>query len=225
MNAAEDAGLQGNQVLLLHGIARTPAAMARLEHALQSHGARTLNLGLATRRLPLEDLAQQVHRALAGLAADAAPLHVVTHSMGGLVARAALMRQRPAGLGRVVMLGPPNAGSEVADLLVRTWPYRRFFGPAGMQLVTSQGEALRRLLGAVDYPLGIIAGNRSVYPLASLLALPGANDGRVTVAATRVAGMADHLVVPVAHPFLPGNAGVIRQVVHFLRRGRFAQPR
>lgn len=221
MDVAADPGLRGARVLLLHGIARTPASMARLERALQAQGAWTLNLGLLTRRLPLEALAQETLRALAGFAGDAAPLHIVTHSMGGLVARAALTQQRPAGLGRVVMLGPPNAGSEVADLLARTMPYRRFFGPAGLQVVTRRSGALQRLLGEVDYPLGIIAGSRSVYSLASLLALPGVDDGRVTVAATRVAGMADHLVVPVAHPFLPGDAGVIRQVLHFLRRGCF----
>ncbi len=225
VNAAKDASLQGSQVLLLHGIARSPAALARLERTLQAQGALTLNLGLPTRRLPLEALARETHRALAGFVADGAPLHIVTHSMGGLVARAALTQHRPAGLGRVVMLGPPNAGSEVADLLARTWPYRRFFGPAGAQLVTCQDGALRRLLGTVDYPLGVIAGSRSIYPLASCLALPGPNDGRVTVAATRTAGMADHLVVPVAHPFLPGDPEVIRQVLHFLRQGRFSKAR
>ena len=90
MNAAEGASLQGSQVLLLHGIARSPAALARLERALQAQGASTLNLGLPTRRLPLEALARETHRALAGFVVDGAPLHIVTHSMGGLVVRVAL---------------------------------------------------------------------------------------------------------------------------------------
>ena len=91
-------------------------------------------------------------------AAPSGALHVVAHSMGGLLARAYLARHRPARLGRVVMLGTPNGGSEVADLL-RGWPlYRLVFGPAGQQLVTAQAEALRAAFGAVDYELGSLAG-------------------------------------------------------------------
>ena len=215
------------KVLLLHGIARTAASLAGLERMLQAAGFRTLNLDYPSRTHPLEDLAGHVHRAAAGfIAADDAPVHVVTHSMGGLLARAYLTRHRPAAqgrvvLGRVVMLGPPNGGSEVADLLVRTAPYRRIFGPAGAQLTTGGGDALRAVLGPVDYPLGIIAGCRSIYPLGSLV-IPGQGDGRVSVASTRVAGMADHLVLPVTHPLMMRSPTVMRQTLHFLRHGRFA---
>lgn len=209
------------KVLLLHGIARTAASLAGLERMLQAAGFRTLNLDYPSRKRLLEDLAGHVHRAAAGfIEADGAPLHIVTHSMGGLLARAYLTRHRPVSLGRVVMLGPPNGGSEVADLLVRTAFYRRVFGPAGAQLTTAGSGGLRAVLGLVDYPLGVIAGCRSLYPLGSLV-IPGPGDGRVSVASTRVAGMADHLVLPVTHPLMMRSPLVVRQTVHFLRHGRF----
>nr|WP_282572132.1 alpha/beta hydrolase [Roseomonas acroporae] len=208
--------------MLLHGIARRAASMARMERALREAGHATLNLDYDARHAPLETLAEDVaRRAAAFLHAGAGPLHVVAHSMGGLLARALITRRRPAGLGRVVMLGTPNGGSEVADLLCRNALYRRVFGPAGAQLVTRPDESLRALLGPVDYELGVIAGDRSLDPLASWLLLPGPDDGRVCVERTRVAGMADHIVLHATHPLMMRNAEVIRQTLHFLRHGRF----
>lgn len=150
-------------------------------------------------------------------------LHFVTHSMGGLVARAYIRRHRPGRLGRVVMLAPPNQGSEIADLLRGNPLYRAFFGPAGGELITEQPEQLSQLLGDVDYPLGVIAGDRSLYPLSSLL-LPGPNDGRVSVARTQVPGMSDHVTLPASHPLIMRNRRAITQVLHFLRHGQFAPP-
>lgn len=216
-------GLHGARVLLLHGIARGSASLRRLEWALRAEGAATLNLDYPSRRLPVEALAEVVRRSASGfLDAEGGPVHVVTHSMGGLVARAAIARRRPRDLGRVVMLGPPNQGSEIADLLAPTRAYRWFYGPAGLQLTTRQDAALRAGLGRVDYPLGIIAGSRSLDPLASLV-LPRPHDGRVSVARTGVEGMADHLTVRAAHPLMVRDPEVIRQVLHFLRHGRFAR--
>ena len=80
-----------------------------------------------------------VHRAYPAVADFAAttdgPIHFVGHSMGGLLTRVYLARYRPARLGRVVMLGTPNGGSELADLLKGLAIYRAFYGPAGLQTV------------------------------------------------------------------------------------------
>ncbi|MER2252526.1 alpha/beta fold hydrolase [Methylorubrum podarium] len=208
-------------VLLLHGIARRAASLRPLERELAAEGYATLNRDYPARRLALADIAEMIAPQVAAFAAGVSRLHIVTHSMGGLVARVLLARHRPANLGRVVMLGPPNGGSEVADALHRLAPYRRFFGPAGAELVTLRGAGQERLFGPVDYPLGVIAGRRSLYPLASLLLLPGPNDGRVTVARTRLEGMADHVVLPAAHPTLMRNRRALSQTLHFLCEGRF----
>lgn len=213
-----------DRVVLLHGIARTAASLRPMQRALRSAGFHTLNLGYAARRKPLEMLAEDVARAVRGFVEGTrAPVHLVTHSMGGLVARALITRHRPAALGRVVMLGPPNGGSELADFWSGSSAYRLVFGPAGAQLTTGAAARLRPALGPVDYPLGIIAGDRSINLLSSWLVLPGPDDGRVTVVRTAVAGMAEHLTLHATHPFMMRNPAVIRQTIHFLRHGRFAQ--
>ena len=209
-------------IILLHGIGRGRTSMARLDRALRDAGYRTLNLHYPARRLGIADLAAHVgemsHAWIAGLDA---PVHFVTHSMGGLVVRALLARKRPARLGRVVMLAPPNQGSEIADLLRGTAIYRRVFGPAGVELATLPPAALAATLGTVDYPLGIIADDRSLDPIAWAL-LPKPNDGKVTVARTKLPGMTDHVVIAATHSLMMRNPAVIRATLAFLRDGRFA---
>lgn len=140
--------------------------------------------------------------------------------MGGLLARAYLAKYPLLRPGRVLLLGPPNNGSEIADRFRHFAIYRAFFGPAGQQLITTPNAATRALLPVPDYPLGIIAGDRSVYPISSRF-LPSPNDGRVSVASTRLHGMADHIMIPTAHPLLVRDARAIAQTVAFLRNGRF----
>ena len=211
----------GEGVLLLHGIARRAASLAPLERAFARAGYATLNLDYPARTAPLAALVAGIAPEVAAFAARVARIHVATHSMGGLLARGLLTVRRPANLGRVVMLGPPNGGSEVADALSRLGAYRRFFGPAGAQLVTRPDAATRTLLGTVDYPLGVIAGDRSIYPIASWLLLPGPNDGRVTVAATRLPGMADHVTIHATHALMMRHPRAIREAVSFVRTGAF----
>lgn len=195
--------------------------MRRLEHAFRETGYATLNLDYPARTAPLERLVALIAPPVAAFSETMSRLHVVTHSMGGLLARALIAENRPENLGRVVMLAPPNGGSEVADKLHRTWAYRRFFGPAGAQLVTQRDLDTEALLGGIDYPLGIIAGDRSLYLLESLLWLSGPNDGRVTVARTRVHGMSDHVTLHADHATMMWNRDVIAQAVGFVRHGRF----
>ena len=147
-------------------------------------------------------------------------LHFVGHSMGGLLARVYIARHRPQRLGRVVMLGTPNGGSEIADRFRNFAPYRAFFGPAGQQLGTQRDAAVAAILPPVDYPVGIIAGDRSIYPLASAL-LPKPHDGRVSVENTKLEGMADQVVIHSSHPFLMRNDEAIAQTIAFLRDGKF----
>jgi hypothetical protein len=143
--------------------------------------------------------------------------------MGGIVLRQWIASQPPAvNLGRVVMLAPPNAGSEVSDRLANFPPYRWFIGVNARRLGTRVTD-LPRSLGpwpAGAPPLGIIAGDRSVNPLFSAW-LPGPDDGKVTVASTRLAGMADFVVLHHSHTWLAWRADTAGQVVSFLREGRF----
>jgi pimeloyl-ACP methyl ester carboxylesterase len=208
-------------VVLLHGIARTSRSLNKIERALQGSRFTTLNLDYASRSKPLEALAADIAPDIARFAERTNGLiHFVGHSMGGLLIRVYLAKYRPARLGRVVMLGTPNGGSEVADLLQRLAIYRTFYGPAGLQLSTQQDPALRAL-PPVDYDLGIVAGIGTIDPISSLLVLPRPNDGKVSVGRTMLDGMTDHTVVRASHPGLLRHPAAIGQTIAFLHEGRF----
>lgn len=209
-------------VILLHGIGRTGRSMQPLAQPIEQAGYETMVITYPWRSQPIEGLA---HWVAARLAEDnvwerTTRLHFVTHSMGGLVARRLLQDLGDMSrIGRMVMLGPPNAGSEVADALHRLPPYRWLYGPAGQQLTTTAS----RLGEVLGYELGVIAGSRGWPYLLGNLTIRGPHDGRVAVARTHLTGMADHIVLPVTHSFMPANRQVHRQVVHFLAEGRFAR--
>jgi pimeloyl-ACP methyl ester carboxylesterase len=208
-------------VVLLHGIARTSRCFRRMQAALEAAGFATLNLGYDSRRKPLQLLAEDIHPRIERFAGNVQGcVHFVGHSMGGLLTRVYLARYRPERLGRVVMLGAPNGGSEIADRLRRFAAYRAYFGPAGQQLGTIRSAATTAMLPPPDYPVGIIAGNRSIDPISSFL-LPKPNDGKVSVQNAKLDGMADHIVIRVAHPWLMQNRLAIDQTIAFLRNGCF----
>lgn len=217
---------QGEElVVLLHGIARTSRSMRPMESFLRAAGYRTLNLDYPSRRHDLAGLADVVRRQLAAADAwNAVKLHFVTHSMGGLVIRHLLADDLPphAAIGRAVLLAPPSAGSEVADFLAPLAPYGWLYGQAGRQLTTSHRSGVPAI--SPDLELGVVAGSTGwPYLLGSLL-LPRPHDGRVSVERTRLAGMRDHLVVPATHSLIMRVPEVQRQVLHFIRHGRFAHP-
>ena len=211
-------------VVLLHGISRTALSFRKMQLALERAGFATFNLDYESRRKPLEGLAEDIHPAIQRFAdRTEGSLHFVCHSMGGLLARVYIARHRPERLGRVVMLGTPNSGSEIADRLKHFGAYRAFFGPAGQQLGTKRDDAINALFPPLDYPVGIIAGNRSIDPLAGKM-LPKPHDGRVSVKNTAIDGMADHIVVDASHPWLVRNSVAVAQTIAFLQDGMFVKP-
>jgi pimeloyl-ACP methyl ester carboxylesterase len=208
-------------VVLLHGISRTARSFRKMQIAIGHAGYATLNLDYASRSKALQELADDIHPAVESFAGSVSgSVHFVCHSMGGLLARVYLARHRTRNLGRVVMLGTPNGGSEIADHFMGALPYRAFFGPAGQQLGTHRDAATAALLPPIDYPVGIIAGDRSIYPMAGAL-LSRPHDGRVSVSNTVIDGMAGQMVVHASHPWLMRNDEAIAANIAFLQNGRF----
>jgi hypothetical protein len=191
--------------------------------ALERAGFATLNLDYASRRKALEALAEDIDppsslcRSHRRLRSFRLPFH------GRAAGPRLHCQHRPKRLGRVVMLGTPNSGSEIAERLKNFGVYRAFFGPAGQQLGTRRDAAIEALFPPVDYPVGIIAGNRSIYPIASRF-LPRPHDGRVSIANTKLEGMADHVVVAASHPWLVRNQLRSRRRSRFCGRGNLTPP-
>ena len=210
-------------VVLLHGLAKSDRDMRKLERRLSDEGFTTVNHDYASTSKPIEELSTEVVAPALTKCGTYDRVHFVTHSMGGIVVRHYLSRHDISGLGRVVMLAPPNNGSEVIDSYRDIPGFETFGGPSGLQLGTG-AESLPKTLGVVEFDLGIIAGTRSVNLVLSSI-LPGSDDGKVTVESTRTEGMNDHLSMPVTHPFMMKNGQVIEQVIHYLENGRFDRAR
>ncbi len=206
--------------ILLHGLARTNLSMRRLATQLSAHSYQVHNLNYPSTAHTIEVLADQtLHKVVGPLAEENGPLiHFVSHSIGGIIIRYYLKHHKVPNLGRVVMLSPPNQGSELADIL-RGGFYQTLSGPAVGQLGTGP-DSVPLNLGPVDFEVGVITGNRPINPIGSRL-IEGPSDGTVAVERAKVAGMSDFLVLPHSHTFIMLRKGVADQVIHFLEQGRF----
>ena len=210
-------------VILLHGLYRSGFSMKAVEWHLEAD-YHVLNISYPSIFFPIEELADTaVEKGLAGCRlAGLDTIHFVTHSMGGILVRQYLAHSEIPELGRVVMMGPPNQGSELAANLIESQLLDVFLPIAVTQLAAGT-DSLPARLGPVAYSVGIIAGNhnnRTWTPGSPI----GPSDGTVLVEETRVSGMTDFITVPASHSFIMWQDSVLEQVSHFLSYGRFRRP-
>lgn len=210
-------------VVLLHGLLRSSASMDEMAQALGKAGYATANIDYSTRAGPIRELAEQAVPEGLKACRGADEIHFVAHSMGGILLRQYAARHGGEGIGRVVMLGPPNQGTEAVNKLLEVPGMAYLLGPAGRELGTGK-DYLPARLPPVDFETGIIAGTQAFNLLLSLL-VADPDDGTVSVRNTEVAGMCAHVAMDVTHFLMMYNEEVIAQTLHFLRHGEFSLPR
>ncbi|MCA9254974.1 MAG: alpha/beta fold hydrolase [Phycisphaerales bacterium] len=192
-------------VVLVHGLGRTSASMAPLGDRLASVGFDVRKWDYPSTQETIESHSARLAEFVRKLDADPGidRIHFVTHSLGGIVVRRTLMDERPAKMGRVVMLAPPNGGSATA----------RFWAPLAGQLI----KPLKELSDASDSVVNQMGAPRDV----EIGVIAAAKDGKVALADTHLKGEADHLIVPGYHSFIMCRPEVAEQTIHFFRTGRF----
>lgn len=223
--ANESAAMHGKEmVVFLHGIGHARPNMHFIEKAFKKQGYKTLNKTYPSVKHEIKALSKWLNDMLEEkqIWEDYDKVHFVSHSMGGLVTGFYLQEYKEdipvTKLGRVVMLGTPHGGSEVADGLQDFWLYKLIFGPAGQQLTT---EARKDEKLKPDYELGIIAGTKHwMYPF-GMYFIKGEHDGCVSVKSTRLEGMKDHIILPVLHGVMGFNSKIHKQALHFIEHGEF----
>ena len=208
-------------VILLHGMARSERSMRAMESRLTENGFTVINTGYPSTTETVETIADKYLGAMVDQCRNkgAIKIHIVTHSLGGIVTRQYLQNHTLPEGSRIVMIAPPNKGSELADKLGSFRIYQWLNGPAGQELGTGP-DSLPNTLKPVKGEIGVIAGNATLNPLFSWL-IPGDDDGKVSIRNTKLNEMTDFIVIFSSHPFIMRNAAVMEQVVYFLRNGKF----
>jgi triacylglycerol lipase len=215
----DDAEEPREVVVLLHGLGRSDRSMRPLETYVGEAGYQVYNFPYASTEKSPEALVDELTNRVSACCTEAPALHFVGHSLGGILVRAYLAENKPPNVGRVVMLAPPNRGSELVDRFGNSSIFQWIMGPSALQLGTG-ADSLPNRLPAPSVEIGVIAATGSVNPIGSIL-IPNEDDGMVSLESTKLDGMADFLVVSSSHAFIMRSDEVGRQVVHFLQSGRF----
>lgn len=206
-------------VILLHGLARTSASMEKMADTLTAEGYTVHNLDYPSRHQEIDPLAANVRQQIEAVTEDDDTIHFVTHSLGGIIVRT-LQKENPLeNIGRVVMLSPPNQGSELVDTLGDYSAFGWINGPAGDQLGTDTNGFIAQL-GPVEFELGVITGDWSINGINSII-IPGDDDGKVSTESAKVEGMADYKVIHSTHPYIMKNDDAIDLTIRFLKAGVF----
>ena len=211
----------GEPVVLLHGLALKPVTMKKLASGLEEAGYRTCRISYPSREHPIDTLVARfvLPKVRRCFPKDTLPIHFVTHSLGGIVVRKLEGLPGAPRIGRVVMIAPPNKGSEVVDSLAHLKVFKLWNGPAGDELGTDSASFPNRL-GPPGFEFGVIAGTRTLAPWFSTM-IPGDDDGKVAVEHTKLEGMKDFVTIPAAHTWILWTDEAVRQTVSFLGTGKF----
>jgi len=210
----------GEALILLHGLWMPGPALGILRRRLQQDGFHVVPFAYPSVSASLHENVTRLD-ALARSLVGVERLHLVGHSLGGVIVLEFLRLIGDLPAGRAVLLGPPLRGSTAARTIAH-WPLGRSILGRGMC-----EAVLDHQCGAWDgrRDVGVIAGSTGLG-LGRLFAhLEGEHDGTVLVDETRLDGICDHIVLPVTHTGMLASPRVEKQTAHFLREGRFAHAR
>ena len=219
-SVSDAASVETECVILLHGMGRTTYSMASIESYLKKHGYQTVSHSYPSTSKTIEQISKDIiPQYIKECNVAAQKIHFVTHSLGGIITRYYLQSNNLPKGSRVVMLSPPNKGSEIADRFHDSAWYRWLTGPAGQQ-ITTDSNSLPNKLNAIPYDVGVITGRSTLEPWFSRL-IPGEDDGKVSVESAKLAEMRDFLIIDQTHTFIMNNEEVKQQILNFLQFGRF----
>ena len=217
----------GQVVILLHGLVRTSNSMDVMEKHLQEQGYSTVNFGYASSRKPVSDHAKALKSVIDGLGDQVTDINFVAHSLGNIVIRRYLKNTTNPQTGvngdprirRIVMLGPPNQGSQVARTFKNNQLFRTFAGKSGDQLAR-EWKKLSANLATPSSEFGIIAGGQENEAFSNFL-LKGKDDYTVSVEETKLPGASDFMVHPLLHGTMMNQPIVLEATTRFFKDGYF----
>ncbi|MFA7692655.1 MAG: hypothetical protein GX117_13930 [Candidatus Hydrogenedentes bacterium] len=199
-------------VVLLQGMGRGRASLWVLDTRLRKEGFNTVTFPYIARNDSIDELASQLCSFLE-TELHGAPYHLIAHSLGNIIIRAAFREGLPEGLKRIVMLAPPNQPADLVRALRENKIYQWFTGESGQQLAS---EEFYSQLPIPDVAFGIIAGTQGQD-----LRLDEPNDGVIRCEQTKLEGMTDWIAVEQSHNFIMNSKIVASLCVSFLEQGRF----
>ena len=219
---AHNVEVPGNKeiIVLLHGLGRNTTSMWLLASRLDDAGYYVQRVGYSSlHQKPdeiLKDISSQINKCCQK---HTQSVHFVGHSLGGLMVRSYLQSNKVDKLGRVVLLGTPNKGTEAADHFSNSW-LMDLLGPTAKALGTDD-NSFPNSLKAPYYPVGIIAGERESELNDPVI--PGKDDGLVSVESTKIDGMTDFIIIETGHSMMRYDREVADQTIEFIKNGAFTE--
>ena len=211
--------MSGKAVILIHGIARSSKTMNPMARAMAQEGYNVVNFEYPSTRVTMSESAEYLHKTISSLE-GIEQIDFVCWSMGGLLVRSYLQNHaddRDPRIHRMVMLGTPNHGAELANILRNNFAFKLIMGPAGQELVSDEGGTIAKL-PVPDFEFAVIAGGRGTKNGWNPL-IPGDDDATVSIECTRLVGAKDFMTVPALHSFIPSNEEAIAASKRFFETG------
>jgi triacylglycerol lipase len=205
-------------VICLHGLWRSKWAMEPLAKQCVNSGFSCINLPYPSFRNTLEQMVERLDLLIQKEAENFSKIHLLTHSLGGVIVRRYLDTCSHEKCSKVLMVAPPLQGSMIVDWLGKS-PLRRVLGPAGEFLSTAQMAGECQTISQ-DVESAVIMGDRVKIPILHHI-IEGASDGIIRVQAGKIEGLNHFKVVHADHTFITSDPEVLAAADRFLRTGGF----